>query len=1632
MTPQEVIKNFMAKLANHGYTSSDSVSEKMLNDAVTASSKFTGIQDVIDSMKADQVSAEKEAVEEILGSDYAGKTMSEISSDILSADAKNYDGTKISNAYLNEWNDRRSTVENAIKERKAYIFLEKYCGVQLPKKYWYNASNGYWTYWGGDSGLTGNEDTGAITGSDANITLKAGDVVNGKTLTAEDLQTLSKMDGYSLSGDTLIVGTGTEKTDRSVVPEIGNKYTATTSTAQNIQTGSNDWIVVATSANDTITTSGADSVNAGAGNDKISVGADYASILTGAGNDTIEISSEVKEIVLGDLNSNDVLKISGTFDAASAKIEDTMLVVTDKTGTRKIRLGDFDNAKNAKINSTTIGDWLANAGIDLNNLQATSSSNVVEELNSETATVTGGEGGRIEIDSDYTPSPLTAEPAAKTQDLQNQIATATGEINVNLDNVTLQSGDLEVDGATVGTISNEFPNISSFTKNGLTINLLGVMNQSTGKIESKTLDELDDSQKTILAGLFKWWAKECLQLTDESYGIGFNSSSTMVKEIGLYFSNTQTTILASAPYSYSGSITYTLSLNINMKYYDGIAADNFDGESSGTSALLDRTLAHELTHTLMETNVKYFSTLPQFIVEGSAELTHGIDDERGNAIFGVAYDADRLDSVLDLTDIDTGRTDAYAGGYMFFRYLAKQAALQTLFDSDPKSITGTEDADTINNTLDGATINALGGNDTITNSGENVLFKYTSGDENDLISGFNDTSTLQIGGGTGTYSKEIVGNDWILTVGEGKISLLGAATLSAVNIDGEEIDPTLLKITDADNSAVTIGASIKTVDATERTTPITITGNNLDNTITGGTNNDKIYGGKGADSISGGEGDDSIFGEAGKDILFGDNGNDYLNGGADADSIWGGAGSDTLLGDAGNDKLFGGEGNDSLLGDTGNDSLFGEAGNDTLTGGSGNDLFIHSAGNDVITDYATGDKISVSASIASSSVKGSDATFKIGSDTLTVKKGKNKEIVFIQADGTERTILGGAFLVDNSTKSKVTLSAAWREIADAAERTDAIRIVGNAKNNTILGGSGNDTFYGGNGADSLVGNAGDDKLLGQNDNDILDGGAGNDTIYGGAGADTLSGGAGADVLLGDSGNDILDGGNGTDTLNGGSGNDTLTGGIGNDVFIFDSGNDLITDYSSGDKISLNATIASSSVNGSDATFKVGKNTLTVKDGKGQKITFVNAEGEEQTIIGGAYLINNSTSAKVTLSAAWREVADASTRTKAIKITGNTQNNTILGGSGKDTLYGSTGADSLVGNAGDDRLYGQSGNDILNGGAGNDYLNGGAGADTLDGGVGNDSLYGGDGNDSLNGGTENDYLSGGAGNDTLRGGTGDDTVYGGADNDKLFGDAGADTLWGGAGNDTLTGGSGSDVFVYSAGNDVIADYAKGDKISLNASITSSSIDGSDATFKIGKNTLTVTNGKNKEIVFTDKSGTERTIIGGAYLINDSTSSKVTLSAAWREVADASERTKAITITGNAQNNSIIGGSGKDIFYGGDGADSLVGNAGNDKLYGQNGNDTLVGGAGNDSLWGGNDADTFIYENGDGKDVIFGFEDSDMLKITEGFSASVNSAKTEIYFQIGSTANAVTLKDFTASTFNVNGKNYQISGSKLIRN
>ena len=176
--------------------------------------------------------------------------------------------------------------------------------------------------------------------------------------------------------------------------------------------------------------------------------------------------------------------------------------------------------------------------------------------------------------------------------------------------------------------------------------------------------------------------------------------------------------------------------------------------------------------------------------------------------------------------------------------------------------------------------------------------------------------------------------------------------------------------------------------------------------------------------------------------------------------------------------------------------------------------------------------------------------------------------------------------------------------------------------------------------------------------------------------------------------------------------------------------------------------------------------------------------------------------------------------------------------------------------------------------------------------------------------------------------------------------GDNTLNGEAGDDTLISGAGNDIINGGADNDTV-DYSQADAgITVDISNTAAQDTG-------GAGTDTITNVEN-----VTGSSFDDTITG------DNSSN---------------------TILGGAGNDTILYGEGGDTVYGGEGNDIIDdisgahgGNyndyidagAGNDTVWTGSGDDTIIGGAGNDTLNGEDGNDLFIFQEGDGADIIYG--------------------------------------------------------------
>ncbi|MBR3623337.1 MAG: hypothetical protein IKN43_08330, partial [Selenomonadaceae bacterium] len=266
-----------------------------------------------------------------------------------------------------------------------------------------------------------------------------------------------------------------------------------------------------------------------------------------------------------------------------------------------------------------------------------------------------------------------------------------------------------------------------------------------------TQSSLTSAQQTIVAGLNTWWIPQALKLIKDSYGLSFSGSNPSVNTLTVNFDNSDNNFLATAGYTYDYNYNAnSLTLNINMKYYNSISSTDPNGISSDTAGYLDRTIAHELTHSIMEATIHRFGDLPWHFIEGIAELTHGIDDQRTERIATLAADSSTLASVIES---DTyGDSNIYAAGYMLLRYLAYQAS---------------DASDASESTLPSGTdvLTADGDNTLLTSTGSSPLTLIAKGTGDTLDGGTNNTDDTLWSAGAGkntTFVLHINGGDDIV------------------------------------------------------------------------------------------------------------------------------------------------------------------------------------------------------------------------------------------------------------------------------------------------------------------------------------------------------------------------------------------------------------------------------------------------------------------------------------------------------------------------------------------------------------------------------------------------------------------------------------------------------------------------------------------------------------------------------------------------------------------------------------------------------------------------------------------------------------------------------------------------------
>ncbi|MBD3879625.1 MAG: hypothetical protein SR1Q5_08075, partial [Quinella sp. 1Q5] len=873
----------------------------------------------------------------------------------------------------------------------------------------------------------------------------------------------------------------------------------------------------------------------------------------------------------------------------------------------------------------------------------------------------------------------------------------------------------------------------------------------------------------------------------------------------------------------------------------------------------------------------------------------GIDNSGDSVTIDAGDGDDTVSNGGDNVTIDVGTGNDYISNW------GSNVTIDVGADNDYISNSGdlvTIDAgdgdDTVSNGGDLVTIDAGAGNDLISlqTSAKNNLIEYSSGDGNDTIYSFKKNSTLSISGGT--YSTIKSDDNIIVTVGDGKISLIGAASLSAVHIDGKETaknewklsgttatygtsNNTLIKITNVKSlNGISLSGKVITVaKASVNAKKITLTGDGytlaLAEDVTAPTTK------KAAWSYSGGT---ATYKSSYKTAGY------LLASNAKSISYTKATTASTLA------TVKGVKSKDGL-------SLSGKV--IAVAKASVNAKKITLTG-DGYTLKLANDVIAPTTKKAAWSYSGGTATYKSSYKTAGYTLASNAKSISYTKATTASTLASVKGAV-----SKTGLSVNGKKIT--------LKKSALSSKVTVSGGDYEFDFASDYSTATIVGSSKADTITVRGKKVSINAGKGDDTIN----------------IFGT-----------TMSVNGGAGADT---------FVYKSGKHVIRDYKEEDKISITSGTATVTTSGNNVIFTVGSGKITVTGGKGKTVSYVDGTGEhiyptqsnQPVIIDGKKITLTENYLDATFNVAdygaALQMIDASAAPLDIEITGNKLMNSIRGGDGNDTLIGSKGNDTLTGVNGADVFvwHKGDGNDLITDYTDEDtiLINGDtvktkkASGDnliftlasknkiTIQGGAykiidyiddtgehiyshfvtykddgtsaklksgyskksfepsdyakyADDlktinasavshamSIVGSDIANSIMGTADEDYINGDAGKDTIRSGDGNDSILGGAGNDYLYGGEGNDSLWGGTGNDYLYGGEGENVFLYKPGDskDRIFEYNPAfDTIKLlSGQVDNVESAGTDIVFTIGTGKIILDNAAGSYAKVVDSNG-----------------------------------------------------------------------------------------------------------------------------------------------------------------------------------
>ena len=656
---------------------------------------------------------------------------------------------------------------------------------------------------------------------------------------------------------------------------------------------------------------------------------------------------------------------------------------------------------------------------------------------------------------------------------------------------------------------------------------------------------------------------------------------------------------------------------------------------------------------------------------GADNLVSYYEPKTGKYSNGQTY---TYDSTAYYVTIKAGDGDDVVKNYSYYSKIYGEGGGDNITNYGSSStIDGGSGNDNIYNSGSSVTLIGGTGNDNISAGGlyHNTIY-YTSGDGDDVITGYADNDTIRLGNGVALSGVDPNGANFKMNLGSGSMTFNSSSY-------------TFIHVADATNIVFSfVYNGTNTIEAVHNFT----SSKTLNDTL----NHGFLYNSGSKAKVESTSLSDYIYNEGSNATINSGKGNDTIRNYTSYNLI----------------QYANGDGDDSIN-YNGYGSYYGAGLIDLLDGAAVTNYDYNGYNNNVLT-IGTGKVTFNNAYTVTTRETDSEDPYKTGGYVYTRYWNgiKYNSLIYYQ---------GGTY--DNSHMSDDYISS--NEV-NASSDADYIYL-GFGQNKTINSSSGDDYIYNYNAYHSFINSgSGKDTIYNQsNSYDMeIDAGSDNDIVYNYAKEVSIIGGDGDDTIYTNANKGLVEGGFGDDKI-------TLSGSQGNNIIKYTpgEGNDTIWGYKEGDMVFVTDDEVPNVLE------SASDNNLYLKFSNEQIITLIDAKNKKVTVGDPAEPPNPDNLIEVTLSSDNTNLALPGSKKSRIASTNIVDISTVIAGSSVGSILGvdpdgtvSSNRKKTIKIKGNDYanyITGTPSKDSIDGGAGKDTLFGGTGADTLSGGTGKDTF-----------------------------------------------------------------------------------------------------------------------------------------------------------------------------------------------------------------------------------------------------------------------------------------------------------------------